>query len=467
MSPQRDGTSIDFCEFRECAKDVAEWIENYFNNVEHYPVTPSVSPGDGVKKLLHQTPEDGITLKQLFADFKSQVIPGLTHWAHPGFFNYFNSSSSEPAVLAEMLAAAVNVNAMLWRSAPIATELEQVTLIWLRQWMGLTGDWFGILHDTGSLSNFHALVAARQWIAPEYRDRGMQGDLVVYASEQAHSSIMRGAIAAGFGANQVRLIETDDIFAMQIEALQTAIAEDLQQGLRPCCIVAAVGSTASCAIDPLPEIAKIAQQHRMWLHADCAYGGALAIVPEYRDRLAGLETVDSLVINPHKWLFVPIDCSVLYTRHPSILRQAFSYIPSYLETSEAAINYMDYGIALTRRFRALKLWFVMRAFGRKAIVERLRHHLKLCHWLADRINAHRAFELVAPVTMGLVCLRLNGADELTQILVDRVNATGQFWLGTTKLNKQLAIRVAIGNLRVEKHHLEALWDELKKQADYK
>jgi aromatic-L-amino-acid/L-tryptophan decarboxylase len=457
---------MDFSEFRECAEETATWIERYFDNVEQYSVTSSISPGEGLQELLCHDPEDGVSLKQLFADFKSHIVPGLTHWAHPGFFNYFNSSSSEPAVLTEMLAAAVNVNVMLWRSAPIATELEQTTLAWLSQWMGLTGEWFGILHETGSLSNFHALVAARQWIAPDYRNQGMQGDLVVYASKQAHSSIMRGAIAAGFGANQVRLIETNDVFSMRTDILESTIEADIQRGLRPCCIVAAIGSTASCAIDSLPEITAIAQKHRIWLHADCAYGGALAIVPEYRSLFSGLETVDSLVINPHKWLFVPIDCSVLYTRHPATLRQAFSYIPSYLETSETAINYMDYGIALTRRFRALKLWFVMRAFGRKAIVEHLRHHLEFSHWLANQVNVDPAFELVAPVTMGLVCLRLRGGNELTQMLVDRVNATGRFWLGTTELNEQLVIRVAIGNLRVEKRHVEELWNELKKQAEY-
>jgi aromatic-L-amino-acid/L-tryptophan decarboxylase len=455
---------MSFSDFQDCAEDVAAWIEHYFGQVEKYPVSPSALPGDLSKELISQMPEEGVPLKQLIADFETQIVPGLTHWAHPGFFNYFNSSSSEPAVLAEMLATAVNVNAMLWKSAPIATELEQVTLDWLRQWMGLTGDWFGILHDTGSLSNFHALIAARQWVAPKYRDEGMRGDLIVYASEQAHSSIMRGAIAAGFGKNQVRLIETDNFFAMRTDMLQRVIEEDLARGLRPCCIVAAIGSTSSCAIDPLPEIAEIAQKNKIWLHADCAYGGALAIVPECRSLFSGLASADSFVINPHKWLFVPIDCSALYTRHPDIFYEAFSYIPHYLATDEKAINYMDYGLALTRRFRALKLWFVMRAFGRKAIVERLRYHMKLSHWLAQKITEHSAFELVAPVRMGLVCLRTKASDESTQKLVDQVNATKRFWLGTTRLNKQLVIRIAIGNLRLEKNHLEDLWDELKRAA---
>lgn len=311
---------MDFPDFRDCVKDVAEWIEKYFQEVEQYPITSSVSPGELSKKLSEQIPEEGVPLKQILSDFESQIVPGLTHWAHPGFFNYFNTSSSEPAVLAEMLASTVNVNAMLWCSAPIATELEQITLDWLRQWMGLKEGWFGILQNTGSLSNFHALVAARQFIAPEYRTEGMGGDLIIYASEQVHSSIMRGAIAAGFGTDRVRLIETDNLFALRTDALRTAIKKDLKNGLRPCCIVAAVGSTSSCAIDPLPEIAKIAQEHGVWLHADCAYGGSLAIVPEYRSLFAGLEKVNSFVINPHKWLFVPIECSVLYTRHPNVFK---------------------------------------------------------------------------------------------------------------------------------------------------
>lgn len=455
---------MDFPDFRDCVEDVAVWIEKYFQEVEQYPITSSVSPGELSAKLSEQIPEEGVSLKQILSDFESNIVPGLTHWGHPGFFNYFNSSSSQPAILAEMLASTINVNAMLWRSAPIATELEQVTLNWLRQWMGLPDDWFGILHDTGSLSNFHALVAARQFIAPECRTEGMSGDLVIYASEQVHSSIMRGAIATGFGTNRVRLIETDNLFALRTNALRAAIQADIENGLRPCCIVAAVGSTSSCAIDPLPEIVKIAREYGIWLHADCAYSGSLAIVPEYRSLFDGLEKVDSFVINPHKWLFVPIECSVLYGRHPNVFREAFSYIPSYLETNETAINYMDYGVALTRRFRALKLWFTMRAFGRKAIVEKLRYHMELSYWLAEQIKAHPAFELVAPVNMGLVCFRHKESDNATQMLVDRVNNTRKFWLGTTKLNNRLAIRIAIGNLRVEKCHLEALCRELTSQV---
>lgn len=457
--------SISFPEFRECTEAATTWIETYFRDIENYSITPDLAPGDWSKKWTQSVPEEGISLKQICTDFETQIVPGLTHWGHPGSFNYFNTSSSEPAILAEMFETAVNVPAMMWSSSPVATELEEVTLDWLRQWIGLEVPWFGMLHPSGSLSNFHALVAARQYIAPEYRNEGMQGNLIIYASEEAHSSIIRGAITAGFGANQVRLIETDDHYAMRPDQLRNTLDADLQLGLRPCCIVAAIGSTSSCAIDSLPDLVEIAEKYGVWLHADCAYGGALAIVPEYRAYFTGLERVHSFVINPHKWLFVPIECSALYTRYPKIFRDAFSYIPSYLETNDGAINYMDYGIALTRQFRALKLWFVMRAFGRKAIADKLREHMALCHWIAEKIDAHPSFELAVPVTMGLVCFRFQDSDTATQWIVDQLNQTQRFWLGTTQLNNQIIIRIAIGNLQVEKHHIEGLWQALEGYAE--
>jgi aromatic-L-amino-acid decarboxylase len=404
------------------------------------------------------------------------IAPGLTHWNHPGFFAYFAVSSSTPGILAEMLSAAFNVNGMLWRSSPAATELEMVVLDWLRQMMGLPAGLFGVIHDTASSSVLVALAAAREAVPGlEARRRGLAGQarLRMYATDQTHSSVEKAAIVLGIGQEGFRKIPVDDEYRMDPAALAGAVAEDRAAGWTPFAVAATVGTTATTAIDPIPAIADVCARERLWLHVDAAYGGSAAVVPEMRSVLEGCERADSLVVNPHKWLFVPIDLSVLYTRHPETVRSAFSLVPDYLRTPEDAVapNLMDYGVSLGRRFRALKLWMVLRAFGTEGIVERIREHLRLAAALRSWIEGDPGFEMVAPSRFSLVCFRARFAgrspaeeDALNEAVVDAVNATGEAFLAPTKLRGRTTIRLAIGNIRTEERHVRRAFDLLREAA---
>lgn len=451
-------------EFHEALLRAVAWTETYLQELPTLPITSTVRPGDVRRALPGQGPEKGEPLAAMMEDFEAIIAPALTNWSHPGFFNYFSTSTSEPGIVAELLTAAVNVNGMLWRTSPAVTELEQVTLDWIRQWMGLPDATFGMMHDTASTSTLHALIAARDYVAPETRDEGLRGDLIVYTSSQSHSSVEKDAVAAGFGRRQVRRIAVDETFAMRVDALRDAVAADVAQGLRPCCIVPTIGTTATTAIDPVNAAADIAEACGAWLHVDTAYGGPMAFAPEFRHLFAGIDRADSLVMNPHKWMYVPFDCSVLFTRRPEIFRRAFSLVPSFLQTTEESINFMDYGVPLGRRFRALKLWFVMRALGREGFVGRMREQVSWAQWLAAEARASANFEVVAPVPMALVCLRFNGSDEENASIVDKVNATRRYFLGTARIEGRVVIRVAIGTLRCTRADVEGVWQALQEAA---
>ena len=356
-------------EFRQAAYRHADWIAEYLENVRNYPVAAALAPHDLTATLPPAAPEQGEPIEKIFADFQSTIFPALTLWNHPRFFGYFSVSSSPPSMLADFLAAAVNVNAMLWKSAPAATELEQVTLGWLRQWLALDERFFGIIYDTASVGVMQAIGAAREWLDPGIREKGMSPGLTVYISEHTHSSAEKAAVTLGFGRDNVRKIKVDDCFRMRADLLERAIQEDIALGKRPCCIVASIGSTSTSAIEPIPQIADIAERYNVWLHVDAAYGGSAAVVPEMRHILNGVERAHSMILNPHKWLYVSIDCSVLYTRFPEVFRQASALGAEYLRTTEddRVVNYMDYGVQLGRRFRALKLWYVFRYYGREGV----------------------------------------------------------------------------------------------------
>jgi aromatic-L-amino-acid decarboxylase len=457
---------VNIEEFRAAAHQHADWIADYLNHIREFPVTAPLRPGELIAALPKTAPEQGQPIESIFDDFQKTIVPALTLWNHPRFMAYFSVSSTPPSMLAEFLTAAVNVNAMLWKSSPGATELEQVTLSWLRQWLGLDESFFGIIYDTASVGVMQAIGAAREFIDPDARTRGMRADLTVYVSEHTHSSAEKAAITLGFGQGNVRRIGVDAQFRMRPELLREAIERDLAAGKRPCCIVASVGSTSTSAIEPVPAIAGIAEQYGIWLHVDAAYGGPAAVVPEMRHIFEGVERAHSLIVNPHKWLYVSIDCSVLYTRYPEILRRASTLSAEYLKTSEddLVVNYMDYGVQLGRRFRALKLWYVFRYYGRQGIIAMLREALRLAQLLKSLIEEDAEFEVAAPVPFSLVCFRHRSDTEFNQRLLTETNATGKVFLSHTVLNGRFAIRFAIGNFQTTESDVREVWQLIQQTA---
>ncbi|HEY2853725.1 MAG TPA: pyridoxal-dependent decarboxylase [Gemmatimonadaceae bacterium] len=456
-----------------------EWIAGYLDHPERVSVLSQVVPGEVREMLPIAPPEQGEPLGDILRDFEAQIVPGITHWNHPGFFGYFATSSSVPGIIGELLVSALDVKAMLWRTSPAATELEQVTTDWLRQMLGLPGGWFGFLNDTASISSMLALAAARE-AKPELdiRARGMAGRtdlprLRIYTSRHAHSSIDKAALALGFGLDNVVHIEVDDEFRMRPEALAAAIADDNARGYLPLACVATVGTTSMTSIDPVPAIADICRRESIWLHVDGAYGGVAAICPEMRDVLAGVEYADSLVVNPHKWLFTPFDCSAFFTTKPAVLERAFSLVHEYLVTPEreSVVDFMNYGVQLGRRFRALKLWMVIRGFGVAGLAARIRAHCELAREFADWVTAEPEWEVVAPVPFSLVCFRYSPSGVHEEVLNDMnarilasVNATGEVFLSHTKLDGRYVLRLAVGNIRTEEKHVARAWELLRKAA---
>ena len=453
-------------EFRKSAYQHADWIANYFEHVRDHRVTTAIEPGQLIASLPKTAPETGEPIEKIFGEFQSKIFPALTLWNHPRFSAYFSVSSTPPSILAELLAATLNVNAMLWKSSPGATELEQVTLNWLRQWLGLDDSFFGIIYDTASIGVLQAIGAAREWIDPECRVKGMRGSLTVYISEHTHFAAEKSAITLGFGQENVRKIPVDDQFRMRPDLLQAAIEEDLERGKRPCCIVASIGSTSTTAIDPVPAIADIAEKYGIWLHVDAAYGGSAAIIPEMRSILDGVERAHSVILNPHKWLYVSIDCSVLYTRFPEILRRASHLSAEIVRTPEddVVVNYMDYGVQLGRRFRALKLWYVFRYYGRQGIVALLREALRLAQLLKSLIAEDADFELCAPVPLSLVCFRFRGPNELNRRLLAEVNQSGKAFLSHTVLGGKFVLRFAVGNFQTNEQDIREVWALIRETA---
>lgn len=467
-------------EFRRQARRVLQWIGDYLEDPERFPVVPRVAPGDIAKTIPNEPPLEPESLDAVLDDFERLIVPGVTHWNHPGFFAYFAISASAPGILAEMLISALNVNAMLWKTSPAATELELRTLDWLRQLLGLKDGWFGLINDTASISTLLALAAARE-AKPELaiREKGMAGRtdlprLRVYTSSHSHSSVDKAAITLGVGHENVVHVDTDADFRMRPDALDAAVRADRAAGYLPLATVATVGTTSTTSIDPVPAIAALCARERMWLHVDGSYGGVAAVVPEMRHVLAGVELADSLVVNPHKWLFTPIDLSAMFTRRPDVLKRAFSLVPEYLVTREQSevVNLMDYGVQLGRRFRALKLWMVIRAFGAEGLAARLRQQMEMARDFAGWVDAAPDWERVAPVPFSLVCFRYapDGTSEaereaLNAAILERVNASGRAYLSHTKLNGRYVLRLAIGNMRTERRHVARAWELLRAAAE--
>ena len=445
-------------EFRRAGHDTVDWIADYLAGIREYPVLPHVKPGDVAAALPDHAPECGEPIDRILEDFRTVIVPGNTHWNHPRFFAYFSISSSGPGILGEMLAAALDVNGMVWRSSPACTELEQVTLGWLREWMGLPEDFFGIIYDTASMSTLHGIAAAREMAAPGVRTHGGENGLIAYTSEQSHSSVEKGAIALGIGQENVRKVPVNERFEMRADVLARLVEADIAAGKKPFFVCATVGTTSTTSVDPVPEIADIADKHGLWLHVDAAYAGPAAMVPEYRDAFRGVERAHSLVMNPHKWMATPVDISVFYTRRPDILRRAFSLVAEYLKTPDEAVNLMDYGVQLGRRFRSLKLWFVMRYFGRERLAEMIRSHCEYARRFARALEDDGRFEIAAPVRFSLVCFRLKGDDETNRAMMEAINESGIAFLSHTVLNGRFVLRLAIGNVRTTWEDVEMVLD---------
>jgi len=465
-------------EFRRHGHALVDWIAGYLAHADRYPVLAQVSPGDIRARLPGHAPEQGEPFEAIFRDFEDILVPGLTHWNHPGFFAYFAITSSAPGILGELLGAALNQQAMLWRTSPAATELEEVSLGWLRQLLGLPDTFEGVIYDTASISTLHALAAAREAAVPGVREHGLAGRtglgrFSVYCSDQAHSSVDKAVMLIGLGRESLRRIPCDDQFRLRADLLRDAIAADRATGIEPLAVVATIGTTSTTSIDPVAGIAGICRDERIWLHVDASYAGAAAILPGERPLFDGWQHADSIVVNPHKWLFVPVDLSAFFCRRMDVVRRAFSLVPDYLQTPEGggARNLMDTGIQLGRRFRALKLWMVLRSLGASGVRAALAEHIRLARLFARWVDEDGQFERVAPVPFSVVCFRatpsgLAGAalDDFNQQLLDAVNGSGDVFLSHTRLNDAFVIRLAVGHLETREAHVARAWALLQQHA---
>jgi aromatic-L-amino-acid decarboxylase len=481
-------------EFRRRGHEVIDWIADFLAHSRDLPVLSHVAPGDLLERIPAEGPDDPIAWNDLMRDLDATVLPGITHWNHPRFLAYFANTASAPGILGKLLATALNPNGMLWRTSPAATELEQRVTGWVARWVGLP-EMFGMINDTASTSSLVAIAAARQAVAGYRRDSGagsLARPLRLYVSEQAHSSIEKAALVLGLGQRAVVKIPTDSGYSLDADALRVAVAADRDAGNDPFCAVATLGTTSTTSLDPVAEMAALCREEGMWLHVDAAYAGPAAIVPELRPAFSGWEDADSIVMNPHKWLFTPMCSSLFYTRRPETIREAFSLVPEYLRTDvgatpqdsgEAPPDFMNYGIQLGRPFRALPLWFVLSTYGRRGLEARLREHVAMAAELADRIDAHPDFERLAPTPFSVVCFRHRpGAGAGTtdgrelqpvehdewastnEAILAAVNAGDQTFLSHTRLRGRLTLRIAIGNLGTSRDDLEVAWREIERAA---
>lgn len=455
-------------EFRAAGHAAVEWLAEYMETIEERPVLSREAPGALRAELPEVAPESPESFDAVLADLERVILPGLTHWQAPGFFGYFPANGSPPAMLAELISAGLGVQGMLWLTSPACTELESHVMDWLVHALDLpgrfltTGPGGGVIQDTASSASLCALLAARE------RCEAPLGAQRVYVSSQAHSSLLKGARIAGYGVDQVVTVDVDEGLAMRPDALADRLAADVAAGHRPAFVCATVGTTSTCALDPVAAVAAVARRHGVWVHVDAAYAGSAAVCPELRFVNAGLDQVDSYVFNPHKWLLTNFDCSAFFVADRAPLLEALSILPEYLRNaateSGAVIDYRDWQVPLGRRFRALKLWFVMRMYGLSGLRAHIRRHVSLAASLAERVDAHDALELVAPFPLGLVCFRHRGGDERTQALLDAVNDSGRAFVTHTKVHDDLVMRVAIGGRLTEDRHVDGLWELIASAA---
>ena len=470
--------TMDNNKFREHAHQLVDWMADYFEDIEDYPVKPDVQPGEILKQLPDEAPVQGESFEAMFQDFKHTIMPGMTHWESPNFMGYFPANKSYPSVLAEMLTATLGAQCMSWLTSPAATELEEQVMEWLRKAIGLPDLFTGVIQSTASTSTLCALLMAREQITDfEVNETGFPKDetFTIYCSSETHSSIEKDVKIAGFGRQNLRKIPVDNEYAMKPKKLEEAIREDLENGCKPAAVVATIGTTGSTAIDPLKEIGQICSRYDVFLHVDAAYAGTALVLPEMRWMNEGIEHADSFVFNPHKWLFTNFDCSAFYVQDEALLVRTFEIMPEYLKTPEdkRVKNYRDWGIPLGRRFRALKLWFVIRSFGLDGLRKKIRHHISLSESLTEEIEQNDNFELMAPVPLNAICFRFHPRyiddekklNELNEKLLNQIQESGKLFLTHTKLDGKYTIRIVLGNTNLKKRHVDNAWKLIQNIAD--
>jgi aromatic-L-amino-acid decarboxylase len=457
--------------FRQQAHHIVDWIADYYACIEKFPVKAACRPGSVYAGIPDTPPAEPEEMERIFSDFEQLIMPGMTHWQNPSFFAYFPANSSFPSILAEMLSSALGAQCMKWETSPAATELEEAVMNWLKKMTGLPEIFEGVIQDTASTATLCSILSAREK-ATGFRinQEGFRNStsMRVYCSSEAHSSVEKAVKIAGIGRNNLVKIGLDADYRMDPALLEEAVRDDLARGLKPVCVVAALGTTGSTAVDPLEEIASVCRKYDLWLHVDAAYAGSALILPEFRWMIKGIENADSLVFNPHKWLFTNFDCSAYFVRDSETLINTFKLVPEYLKTQipEHVNDYSNWGIQLGRRFRALKLWFVIRSFGIRGLQEKIRAHIALAGDLKTRILENPDFELMAPVLFGLVCFRfhprsINDTDTLNRLnerLLMAVNGTGDMYITHTKLGENYTLRMSIGQTQVEERHVNKAWE---------
>jgi aromatic-L-amino-acid/L-tryptophan decarboxylase len=459
-------------EFRRAGHEFVDWMADYLDGIEDYPVKPDVDPGDIYQQIPAKAPENAESMDAIFRDFKEKILPGMTHWQSPSFHAYFPGNNSKPSILAEMLTATMGAQCMLWATSPAATELEDRVMEWLRQMVGLKEDWVGSIQSGASDATLNAILTAREKASGfETNEQGLtENSYRIYASEQVHSSIDKAVAIAGIGRNNLVKIEVDEAFAMKSVSLAKAVQQDVADGKKPLMIIAALGTTGSTAIDPLNEIIKIANPHNIWVHVDAALAGTALILKEMRWLADGLEEADSFVFNPHKWMFTNFDASAYFVKDKQALIETFSVTPEYLRTKEdeKVNNYRDWGVPLGRRFRALKLWFVIRNYGVEGLREKIASHMAMAQWFREQVDHEEGFEVLAPVPLNTVCFRkvdvnksLAESNEQNEALMQAVNKTGEVFLTHVKLNGIFTLRMVIGQTDVEQRHVEKAWQLIK------
>ena len=461
---------ISHSEFRKYAHETVDWIADYLENIEKYPVKSRVQPKDIYNQLDDSAPEQGESMDKIIQDFQNIILPGITHWQSPNFFAYFPANSSYPSILAEMLTASLGAQCMIWETSPAAAELEEKVMNWLKKMLSLPPDWSGVIQDTASSSTLCALLTAREKFSDySINKSGFKGNekFRIYGSLETHSSIDKGVKIAGFGIENLVKVDVNENQAMNPDALGRAVKNDIKNGFRPLCVIATLGTTGTTAIDPIKQIAEICREYNLWLHVDAAFSGSALILPEYQWMANGMEMADSFVFNPHKWMFTNFDCSAYFVKDKNALINTFSILPEYLitKTTGKVNDYRDWGIALGRRFRALKLWFVIRDFGVEGIRNRLRLHIELAKSLEKKISMEENFELITKRNFNLVCFRfcprsITDEDELNrinEILLQKLNETGKIFLTHTKVNNKYTIRFVIGQTNVTRDHFDRAW----------